>query len=84
MASRKTHNLVNRIFLGQDYEHVNSLMDNPAKYFGPIHRKYLHSPLDAVMVGIMFRDPKATIAALIHQQTDFVSTYLKKKIRKKI
>jgi len=81
MASHKIHKLVNKIFLGNEYEDVNKWMDEPFSYLGRRHRVLRHDPLSIALKYC--DDPKRTCAGLLHILVDEVSSKRKWKRRSK-
>ena len=70
MPSRKVHNLLAKILLGKDYDEVNKLKDLPSLLLGPSHRVVFHDPLSNVLIGYLYDDPKALLAAVLHDIVD--------------
>ena len=70
MPNRKVHNLLAKILLGKDYDEVNKLKDLPSIFLGPSHRTLFHDPLADVLIGYLYDDPKALLAAVLHDVVD--------------
>lgn len=66
--NRKSHNLLNRLVLGEDHDQVNAVMDRPSKYLGPGHRVLFHDRETALLFAI--RSPKKGLACLLHLSLD--------------
>lgn len=70
MPKRDVHDLINMIILGKSYSQVSHALDLPAKQMGPSHRKYLHDPKSAYIMGYLVAGPRGGLAALIHLKVD--------------
>ena len=67
--------------LGNGYEYVHKMKDKPSKYLGKGHRVLFHDHATNVAIGIISGDPKAFLAAELHDLMDFSETKARKIIR---
>ena len=71
MPSRRVHNLVNKMILGDDYDWLNKLIDSPSKWLGPYHRVLFHDEKrDPLITLLLTGDPGAAAAHLLHILVD--------------
>jgi len=82
MPSRKVHKLIDRIFLGEEFNEVHAFKDRPAKWLGKKHRKLFHDHITNLLIGVAFGE-KAFLSAVLHDLVDFGSTEVKKKKRRR-
>ena len=81
MPSHRTHKLIDRIFLHNEYKDVHEWMDGPVKYLGPRHRILRHSIPE--ILAKYWNDPRRLMSAYLHLVTDFSHSEVKKKIRRR-
>ena len=71
MPSRRVHNLVNKLVLGNDYDWLNRLIDMPSQWLGPRHRVLFHDEKqDPLVTFLLTRDPGAALAHYLHIKLD--------------
>jgi hypothetical protein len=68
----RLHRLASKLFLGREYRDVDLFLDAGYKVFGRAHRRLdpLHSPLGALLYGLISRDPERVKAGLLHLLID--------------
>lgn len=82
MPSHRTHKIVTKLILSEEYPDVHHWIDEPVKLLGFQHRVLRHSPLE--LMAKYGSDPKRLAAAVIHVATDFAVTEARKELRKQI
>ncbi len=83
MPDAKTHAKINRLMLGKDYLWVSALMDKPAAYLGPSHRRVFHDQDTAFLIFLRSGgDVKALMAAELHIAADREYTQAKRALNK--
>ena len=80
MPDRKTHELIDKVFLGRAHPEVHKFKDAPARLLGPSHRKLFHDHITNMLLGLVY-GPEAFIAGELHDLLDFSTTKLKRKNR---
>jgi len=74
--------MIDRLFLGKEFDYVHKFKDAPARWLGPNHRKLFHDHMTNILLGIAY-GPEAFIAGELHDWLDFSTTELKRKKAKK-
>jgi len=80
LPSRRVHKLVDRIFLGEEFDKVHRFKDRPAKKLGKSHRKVFHDPVTNLIIGLVY-GRKAMLSAFLHDLTDWIEVRRCKKRR---
>lgn len=81
MPSRKAHETINKLLLGNKYVKVNEWIDEPVKWLGPHHRVLRHSPLDLL---VQFGWSPELFAGLVHLGSDYSVSAYKKALRARL
>lgn len=82
MPSHRTHKIVTKLILSEEYPDVHHWIDEPVKLLGFQHRVLRHSPLE--LMAKYGRDPKRLTAAMVHVATDFAVTEARKELRRRV
>jgi hypothetical protein len=72
LPSHRIHRMVERALLGREYPDVHRILDLPAYFVGKSHRRYLHDPLTAYLVGYALHGHRGGLASLLHIIVDRV------------
>jgi len=72
MPSHKLHRKVSLSILGEAYPDVDRLLDLPGLMGVKRHRRFLHDPLSAFMVGYALHGHKGALSGLLHITLDKV------------
>ena len=83
LPSRKYHNELNRLLLGKTYDDVNAAKDSAAPILGRGHRKIGHDIATDLFLAVAKNDPKAFVAAVLHDNVDRAVSRLPKDVRKR-
>jgi hypothetical protein len=72
MPSHQLHRKVSLSILGQAYPDVDRLLDLPGLMGVKHHRRFLHDPLSAFMIGYALHGEKGALAGFTHILLDKV------------
>lgn len=74
MPSRREHIALCKSWLGEGFEEVHALLDAPARYLGPSHRRFFHTPEEAFALGLLMTGTTqggiAGVTHVIHDEID--------------
>jgi len=70
MPSHKLHRRVCKAILNEAYPDVDRLLDLPGLVGVKRHRRFLHDPLSAFMVGYALHGQRGGLAGLLHVLVD--------------
>jgi uncharacterized metal-binding protein len=80
--SHKTHKLLEKLVLNEEFGDLDWFIDKPYRYYGFQHRKVRHDKNTSILLGALFGS-KALVASELHQLADFSYSALKRARRKK-
>jgi|YelNatPaOPRAMG01_1025707.scaffolds.fasta_scaffold293064_2 hypothetical protein len=72
MPSHNLHRKVEQAILGETFSDVHRLLDLPGLMGVKRHRRFLHSPVEAFMVGYALHGEKGALSGLLHITLDKV------------
>jgi len=71
MPSRKVHNAISKLLLGDTFNDVHALKDKAHVFLGPAHRIVGHDLVSNIIIASMNKNPeKAFLAAILHDYLD--------------
>jgi hypothetical protein len=71
MPSRRAHELLCYVTLGNCYSNVHRIKDHASKYLGKRHRIVAHGLIqDLILAGLLGWGPKEILAAILHDLQD--------------
>jgi len=87
MPSFEKHKQLIAMLFGENvaerYAWVHRYKDEPSKWLGVKHRVKRHGFLFDIMLGVLARDPMVAIVGILHDIQDFISTDLKRNLKKR-
>ena len=83
MPSRKWHELISNMILGEKGSDIHKFMDEPSKWLGKNHRILRHN-LPTVLILGLTKGQKAAAHAALHIATDNLITDIESRIRKEV
>jgi len=84
MSTHKSHRRTSKALTGDEHDEVNKALDWPAHVVGPGHRRYLHDPITAPIVGTLAAKAAGTdpvggaVAATAHVVQDRASSAIRR------
>ena len=70
MPSRRLHETIDLMLLGQKFGQVHKTLDLPSRWLGMKHRQVFHDELSAIMIGYALGGPRGALSALLHVWLD--------------
>jgi hypothetical protein len=81
LPSRRTHGKISKLLLGKSFPQVDAALDSASQYMGKSHRRVLHAPLEAIVVGLLVSlEAKGAASAAVHVLTDMLDAVAKRQI----
>jgi len=81
VPSRKTHEKISKILVGDSCKNVHYLIDWPYKFLGKKHRILFHDPISGIIIGYLTGGEKGIVSALAHITTDYCLSGFKKYLK---
>lgn len=79
MPSRKTHETITALVLGEKFSEVHRVIDAPVSFLHWRHRELFHSIPEVVLIGLITtRSIQGVIAGILHITADNIDAKLKK------
>jgi len=69
--------------VAERYAWVHRYKDAPSRWLGVKHRVRRHGLLFDIMLGVLAKDPMVAVVGILHDIQDFMSTDLKRNLKKR-